>query len=88
VNNTFNLIATHLVGRPGEVVHGNVPYPHMNQVKRVNVSHHNNKLTLISWTLPKYKQDTIYLRGVAADSFEHGNYGHCIQNYSLNMEAE
>ena len=61
VNNTFNLIATPLVGRPGEVVQGNVPYPHMNQLKRVNVSHHNNKLTLIPWTLPKYKQDTIYL---------------------------
>ena len=73
MNNTFNLIATPLVGRPGEVVQGNVSYPHniMNQLKRVSVSRHNNKFTLITRTLPKCKQDTIYLRGVPVDSVEH-----------------
>ena len=47
------------------------PYPLLTQLRRAEVSHHNSKVTLISWSLCDYKKDHINLRGVDADSFQH-----------------
>ena len=53
------------------MVQNNAPYPLLNELRRVSVSYHNSKVTLISWSLCDYERDHINLRGVIADSFHH-----------------
>ena len=62
------------IGAPGErVVDNTIPFPSLDELRKLKVSKHNNSYILISWALIDYKNDgkNFYLSGVQANSFTH-----------------